>query len=242
MNCCSRSVVEECRRRWLPPLTRAAGAAPAARARRPSRISADAPVESARHAAPADGRASRDLPSARPTSTKRHRPAGRRGLRPERRSRRRRPRASREARRASSSALTRSTRRRASISPTASTSAAGRPSTCCRTCSRALLRGLSFPKHMRWDALARRRQGRADVRPADSLAAVSLRRPRRAVRRSAAAPSPQSPRVQDVRSGAVTYGHRFLATSGRAGRAIKVRTFDDYRAQAGRALRPARAR
>src|SRR5262245_3368493 len=37
-----------------------------------------------------------------------------------------------------------------------------------------------------------------------------------------------SPRVQDVTSGAVTYGHRFLATSGRAGRAIKVRSFDEY--------------
>src|SRR6185295_14779242 len=34
---------------------------------------------------------------------------------------------------------------------------------------------------------------------------------------------------QDVSSGAVTYGHRFLATSGRAGRAIKVRSFDEYR-------------
>ncbi len=38
-----------------------------------------------------------------------------------------------------------------------------------------------------------------------------------------------SPRVQDVTTGAVTYGHRFLATSGRAGRAIKVRSFDEYR-------------
>jgi glycyl-tRNA synthetase beta chain len=37
--------------------------------------------------------------------------------------------------------------------------------------------------------------------------------------------------VQDVRSGAVTYGHRFLTTSGRAGRAVKVKTFDDYRAR-----------
>ena len=45
-----------------------------------------------------------------------------------------------------------------------------------------LLRGLAFPKTMRWDAGARRRQGRAAVRPADSLAAVPLRRPRRPVR------------------------------------------------------------
>ena len=29
----------------------------------------------------------------------------------------------------------------------------------------------------------------------------------------------------------MTYGHRFLATSGRAGRSIKVRTFDEYRAR-----------
>jgi glycyl-tRNA synthetase beta chain len=41
----------------------------------------------------------------------------------------------------------------------------------------------------------------------------------------------QSPLVQDVRSGAMTYGHRFLTTSGRAGRAVKVKTFDDYKAR-----------
>ena len=48
------------------------------------------------------------------------------------------------------------------------------------------------------------------------------------ITRSSAA---QTSQVQDVTSGAVTYGHRFLTTSGRAGRAIKVRTFDDYRAR-----------
>ena len=37
--------------------------------------------------------------------------------------------------------------------------------------------------------------------------------------------------MQEVNSGAVTYGHRFLTTSGRAGRAIKVRSFDEYRAR-----------
>ena len=42
---------------------------------------------------------------------------------------------------------------------------------------------------------------------------------------------PQTSQVQEVTSGAVTYGHRFLTTSGRAGRAIKVRTFDEYRAR-----------
>jgi glycyl-tRNA synthetase beta chain len=37
--------------------------------------------------------------------------------------------------------------------------------------------------------------------------------------------------VQDIESGALTYGHRFLATSGRAGRSIKVRSFDEYQAR-----------
>ena len=37
--------------------------------------------------------------------------------------------------------------------------------------------------------------------------------------------------MQDVASGALTYGHRFLATSGRAGRSIKVRSFDEYQAR-----------
>ena len=41
----------------------------------------------------------------------------------------------------------------------------------------------------------------------------------------------QTSQVQDVSTGAVTYGHRFLTTSGRAGRAIKVRSFDEYRAR-----------
>jgi glycyl-tRNA synthetase beta chain len=41
----------------------------------------------------------------------------------------------------------------------------------------------------------------------------------------------QGPTVQDIRSGPNTYGHRFLTTSGRAGRAIKVKTFDDYQAR-----------
>ena len=42
-------------------------------------------------------------------------------------------------------------------------------------------------------------------------------------------PNAAGPLVQEITAGAVTYGHRFLATSGRAGRSIKVRTFDDYR-------------
>src|SRR4030095_1484692 len=35
--------------------------------------------------------------------------------------------------------------------------------------------------------------------------------------------------VQSIHTGAMTYAHRFLTTSGRAGRAIKVKNFDDYR-------------
>jgi glycyl-tRNA synthetase beta chain len=42
-------------------------------------------------------------------------------------------------------------------------------------------------------------------------------------------PAAQSSQVQDVNTTASTYGHRFLTTSGRAGRSIKVRSFDDYR-------------
>jgi glycyl-tRNA synthetase beta chain len=41
----------------------------------------------------------------------------------------------------------------------------------------------------------------------------------------------QGPTVQDIRSGSNTYGHRFLTTSGRAGRAIKIKTFEDYQAR-----------
>ena len=45
-----------------------------------------------------------------------------------------------------------------------------------------------------------------------------------------------------MRSGATTYGHRFLTTSGRAGRAVKVKTFDDYKARLLETLRRPRAR
>ena len=94
-----------------------------------------------------------------------------------------------------------------------------------------VLRDLSFPKQMHWDATARRRPRRAAVRPADPLAAVPLRRPRRAVHDRPRTPNAAGPQVQDVESGALTYGHRFLATSGRAGRSIKVRSFDEYQAR-----------
>ncbi len=91
-----------------------------------------------------------------------------------------------------------------------------------------VLRDLVFPKHMRWDAQLE--DGRAEFvfgRPIRWLLFLYGGRvvPFTIARQANAS----SPRVQDVTSGAVTYGHRFLATSGRAGRAIKVRSFDEYR-------------
>ncbi len=90
------------------------------------------------------------------------------------------------------------------------------------------LRGLSFPKAMHWDATLE--DGRGDLlfgRPIRWILFTYGGRvvPFTITRTSAA----QSGQVQPVVSGAVTYGHRFLTTSGRAGRAIKVKSFDEYR-------------
>src|SRR3954468_15927485 len=90
-----------------------------------------------------------------------------------------------------------------------------------------LLRDLTFPKQMRWDAYLE--DGKGDLvfaRPirwlillyGGGVVPVVIRRTEIA----------QGPKVQDIRAGANAYGHRFLTTSGRAGRAIKVKTFDDY--------------
>jgi glycyl-tRNA synthetase beta chain len=93
-----------------------------------------------------------------------------------------------------------------------------------------LLRGLTFPKLMHWDATLE--DGRGELlfgRPIRWILYLYGGRvvPFTITRASAA----QTSQVQDVASGAVTYGHRFLTTSGRAGRAIKVRSFDEYRAR-----------
>ena len=93
-----------------------------------------------------------------------------------------------------------------------------------------VLRALTFPKLMHWDATLE--DGRGELlfgRPIRWILFVYGGRvvPFTITRSSAA----QTSQVQDVSSGAVTYGHRFLTTSGRAGRAIKVRTFDEYRAR-----------
>jgi glycyl-tRNA synthetase beta chain len=94
----------------------------------------------------------------------------------------------------------------------------------------SLLRDLRFPKQMRWDAFLE--DGKGDLVFARPIRWIVLLYGGRVVpfviRRTELA---QGPAVQDVRSGANTYGHRFLTTSGRAGRAIKVKTFDDYKAR-----------
>jgi glycyl-tRNA synthetase beta chain len=93
-----------------------------------------------------------------------------------------------------------------------------------------VLRDMVFPKQMRWDAWLD--DGRGELlfgRPIRWLLFLfGGRVVPFSIHRSELA---QSPLVQDVRSAAVTYGHRFLATTGRSGRAIKVRTFDEYRAR-----------
>jgi glycyl-tRNA synthetase beta chain len=92
------------------------------------------------------------------------------------------------------------------------------------------LRGLTFPKQMRWDALLQ--DGRGELTFGRPIRWILFVYGGRVVPFTIArTPAAQSSQVQDIASGAVTYGHRFLATSGRAGRAIKVRTFDEYRAR-----------
>src|SRR6187455_1002947 len=79
-----------------------------------------------------------------------------------------------------------------------------------------ILRDMTFPKQMRWDAYLE--DGKGALVFAGRVVPFVIRRPEIA----------QGPTVQDIRSGSNTYGHRFLTTSGRAGRAIKVKTFEDY--------------
>ena len=90
-----------------------------------------------------------------------------------------------------------------------------------------VLRDFTFPKQMRWDAYLE--DGKGDLVFARPIRWLVLLYGGRVVpfviRRTELA---QGPTVQDIRSGPNTYGHRFLTTSGRAGRAIKVKTFDDY--------------
>jgi glycyl-tRNA synthetase beta chain len=94
----------------------------------------------------------------------------------------------------------------------------------------ATLRSFSFPKTMSWDAFLD--DGKGELlfgRPIRWLLYLyGGRVVPFTIRRTELA---ESSLVQEVVSAAFTYGHRFLTTSGRAGRAVKVRTFDDYRAR-----------
>jgi glycyl-tRNA synthetase beta chain len=90
------------------------------------------------------------------------------------------------------------------------------------------LRGLTFPKLMHWDATLD--DGRGELlfgRPIRwILYSYGGRLVPFTIGRASLA---QSAKVHAVSAGTTTYGHRFLSTSGRAGRAIKVRSFDEYR-------------
>jgi glycyl-tRNA synthetase beta chain len=92
------------------------------------------------------------------------------------------------------------------------------------------LRSFSFPKAQRWDAFLDDGKGELPFgRPIRWLLYLyGGRVVPFTIRRSELA---ESSAVQEVVSAAFTYGHRFLTTSGRAGRAVKVRTFEEYEAR-----------
>ena len=95
---------------------------------------------------------------------------------------------------------------------------------------RDALRSLQFPKAMRWDAMLD--DGRGELLFGRPIRWILYIYGGRVVPFSIGrTPAAQTSQVQEVSTGAVTYGHRFLTTSGRAGRAIKVRSFDEYRAR-----------
>jgi glycyl-tRNA synthetase beta chain len=93
-----------------------------------------------------------------------------------------------------------------------------------------VLRDLAFPKQMRWDA--KLDDGRGELlfgRPIRWL--LYLYGGRVVPFTIGRTPGAAGPQVLEIETGALTYGHRVLASSGRAGRSIKVRSFDEYRAR-----------
>src|SRR5439155_21897059 len=83
---------------------------------------------------------------------------------------------------------------------------------------RDTLRALPFPKAMRWDATLE--AGKGDLLFGRPIRWILYLYGGRVVPFTIGrTPAAQTSQVQDVSSGAVTYGHRFLTTSGRAGRA-----------------------
>jgi glycyl-tRNA synthetase beta chain len=95
-----------------------------------------------------------------------------------------------------------------------------------------VLRGMSFPKQMRWDAALN--DGRGELPFGRPIRWILYLYGGRVVPFTInRLPTAQSPRVQEINAGANTYGHRFLTTTGRPGRAVKVKNFDDYRKRLG---------
>src|SRR5688500_9732850 len=91
-----------------------------------------------------------------------------------------------------------------------------------------VLRAMTFPKQMRWDAVLN--DGKGELPFGRPIRWVLYLYGGRVVPFTIArSPLAQGSRVQEINSGASTYGHRFLTTTGRPGRAVKVKNFDDYR-------------
>jgi glycyl-tRNA synthetase beta chain len=93
----------------------------------------------------------------------------------------------------------------------------------------SLLRDLTFPKQMHWDA--KLDDGRGELLFGRPIRWLLFLYGGRVVPFTIGRSDVSGGVVQDVESGALTYGHRFLATSGRAGRSIKVRSFEEYQAK-----------
>jgi glycyl-tRNA synthetase beta chain len=95
-----------------------------------------------------------------------------------------------------------------------------------------VLRGMSFPKQMRWDAQLEDGKGELPFgRPIRWI--LYLYGGRVVPFTIGRSPLALGPRVHEISAGANTYGHRFLTMSGRPGRAVKVKSFDDYRKRLG---------
>jgi glycyl-tRNA synthetase beta chain len=90
------------------------------------------------------------------------------------------------------------------------------------------LRALTFPKLMHWDAMLE--DGKGELLFGRPIRWILYTYGGRVVPFTIArTPAAQTSQVQEITTGAATYGHRFLTTSGRAGRSIKVRSFEEYR-------------
>ena len=103
------------------------------------------------------------------------------------------------------------------------------------------LRALAFPKQMHWDAWLDDGHGELVFgRPIRWL--VFLYGGQVVPFTILRAEGAQSPSVKPVKTGAVTFGHRFFAKEGRPGRAIRVRSFADYQKRLAARVRADRSR